>query len=101
MPLREPSTIQKRDLVNGISSSIIIWSIEKFLSSLFVVGYDHPHKLLRVIITHDLIMQEVIMYRQHVVSSIVMCDTCENKLTVGIICVLFYRRLDQFHYIIK
>jgi hypothetical protein len=30
-----------------------------------------------------------------------VCDTCGNKLTMGIICALFYRRFNQFHYIIK
>jgi hypothetical protein len=69
---------------------------------LFIVGYAHAHKLLKVIITH---------YWNHVGRDNVQAtccpqhcdvyDICENKLTVGIICALFYRRLNQFHYIIK
>jgi hypothetical protein len=65
MPLQELSTIQKRGLVNGISSIIICFGQLKksnfltseisdftlcislaFLSSLFIVGYAHAHKLL-------------------------------------------------------
>ena len=102
-----------------VPSSSFVWSIEKldFLTSeiSFFTYVFHQHscqvyQLLvmpmhtnyqKVIITHGLIMQEGIMYRQHVVRSIVMCDTYGNKLTVGVICALFYRCLDQFHYIIK
>jgi hypothetical protein len=68
MPLREPSTIQKRDLVNGISSTIICLVSRKVEFSKFKYHFLQMYFLAfltnlllhinyyKVIITRDLIM---------------------------------------------